>query len=191
MSSNPSRSPPRMPPCRRSATSTSPRAECAGTRGRLTLRTRHVPVATRHQPTNGLGALDRLAVRVRVHPAARDRCPTRRGRWRGLDSKAVAILGLPAGIGAVRRRHGRTRDRVVPADPRRSRVRRGVRLRARMHDPVRVSPAHRRRRPWLPFRMLAAAWVGAGAGALPSGLGRLEVPLLAVYGACRPSPTGS
>lgn len=47
--------------------------------------------------------------------------------------------------------------------------------------------------PWLPFRMLAAAWVGAGAGAgaLPSGLGRLEVPLLAVYGACRPSPTGS
>lgn len=34
--------------------------------------------------------------------------------------------------------------------------------------------------PWLPFRMLAAAWIGAGAGAgaLPSGLGRLEVPLL-------------
>lgn len=37
--------------------------------------------------------------------------------------------------------------------------------------------------PWLPFQMLAAAWVGLGAGLLPGRHGRLEVALLAVYGA--------
>lgn len=37
--------------------------------------------------------------------------------------------------------------------------------------------------PWLPFQMLAAAWVGAGAGCLPRGArGRAEIALLAVYG---------
>lgn len=37
--------------------------------------------------------------------------------------------------------------------------------------------------PWLPFQMLAAAWVGLGAGLLPSAKGRAEIVLLAVYGA--------
>lgn len=38
--------------------------------------------------------------------------------------------------------------------------------------------------PWLPFQMMAAAWVGAGAGLLPQRLrGRAEVALLAGYGA--------
>lgn len=36
--------------------------------------------------------------------------------------------------------------------------------------------------PWLPFQMLAAAWVGAGAGLLPRAHGRLEVALLCGYG---------
>jgi len=36
--------------------------------------------------------------------------------------------------------------------------------------------------PWLPFQMLAAAWVGAGAGLLPRLRGRGELALLAVYG---------
>jgi energy-coupling factor transport system substrate-specific component len=37
--------------------------------------------------------------------------------------------------------------------------------------------------PWLPFQMLAAAWVGAGAGCLPRrARGRAEIALLAGYG---------
>ncbi len=37
--------------------------------------------------------------------------------------------------------------------------------------------------PWLPYQMLAAAWVGLGAGLLPPLRGRLELVLLAGYGA--------
>jgi energy-coupling factor transport system substrate-specific component len=37
--------------------------------------------------------------------------------------------------------------------------------------------------PWLPFQMLGAAWVGAGAGLLPPLRGRSELAMLAVYGA--------
>jgi energy-coupling factor transport system substrate-specific component len=37
--------------------------------------------------------------------------------------------------------------------------------------------------PWLPFQMLAAGWVGAGAGLLPRASGRAELVLLAAYGA--------
>ncbi|MBW3620511.1 MAG: ECF transporter S component, partial [Actinobacteria bacterium] len=37
--------------------------------------------------------------------------------------------------------------------------------------------------PWLPFQMLGAAWVGAGAGLLPPLRGRAELALLAAYGA--------
>lgn len=37
--------------------------------------------------------------------------------------------------------------------------------------------------PWLPFQMLGAAWVGAGAGLLPPLRGRAELALLAVYAA--------
>src|SRR3954447_12838330 len=36
--------------------------------------------------------------------------------------------------------------------------------------------------PWLPYQMLAAAWVGAGAGMLPRARGRWEIGLLAAYG---------
>jgi energy-coupling factor transport system substrate-specific component len=37
--------------------------------------------------------------------------------------------------------------------------------------------------PWLPFQMLASAWVGAGAGMLPRRLrGRSEIAVLVVYG---------
>lgn len=35
--------------------------------------------------------------------------------------------------------------------------------------------------PWLPFQMVAAGWVGFGAGCLPPARGRREVVLLAVY----------
>jgi energy-coupling factor transport system substrate-specific component len=37
--------------------------------------------------------------------------------------------------------------------------------------------------PWLPFQMLAAAWVGLGAGLLPRASGRAEIFMLAAYGA--------
>ncbi|MGI8663800.1 MAG: ECF transporter S component [Acidimicrobiales bacterium] len=37
--------------------------------------------------------------------------------------------------------------------------------------------------PWLPFQMLAASWVGLGAGMLPAWRGRAEIALLALYGA--------
>ena len=37
--------------------------------------------------------------------------------------------------------------------------------------------------PWLPFQMLAAGWVAAGAGLLPRCRGRAELALLAAYGA--------
>jgi energy-coupling factor transport system substrate-specific component len=36
--------------------------------------------------------------------------------------------------------------------------------------------------PWLPFQMLAAGWVGLGAGLLPSARGRREIGLLVAYG---------
>ena len=36
--------------------------------------------------------------------------------------------------------------------------------------------------PWLPFQMLVAAWVGAGAGLLPKLTGKKEVILLVTYG---------
>jgi energy-coupling factor transport system substrate-specific component len=37
--------------------------------------------------------------------------------------------------------------------------------------------------PWLPFQMLAASWIGLGAGLLPRGVrGRREVAMLAAYG---------
>jgi energy-coupling factor transport system substrate-specific component len=36
--------------------------------------------------------------------------------------------------------------------------------------------------PWLPFQMLIAAWVGAGAGLLPKLTGKKEIILLSLYG---------
>jgi energy-coupling factor transport system substrate-specific component len=36
--------------------------------------------------------------------------------------------------------------------------------------------------PWLPFQMVAAGWMGAGAALLPRARGRLELAMLAVYG---------
>ncbi len=36
--------------------------------------------------------------------------------------------------------------------------------------------------PWLPFQMIAAAWVGLGAGLLPPMRGRAEIGMLAAYG---------
>lgn len=35
--------------------------------------------------------------------------------------------------------------------------------------------------PWLPFQMLASSWIGLGAGLLPRARGRVEIGLLALY----------
>ncbi len=37
--------------------------------------------------------------------------------------------------------------------------------------------------PWLPFQMIAAGWVGFGAGCLPRSQGRLEIAVLSAYAA--------
>lgn len=37
--------------------------------------------------------------------------------------------------------------------------------------------------PWLPFQMLAAAWVGLGSGLLPRATGKREIALISVYAA--------
>jgi energy-coupling factor transport system substrate-specific component len=37
--------------------------------------------------------------------------------------------------------------------------------------------------PWLPFQMFGAAWIGFFAGCLPPARGRIEIAMLAVYGA--------
>lgn len=37
--------------------------------------------------------------------------------------------------------------------------------------------------PWLPFQMLASSWIGLGAGCLPAARGRAELALLATYAA--------
>jgi energy-coupling factor transport system substrate-specific component len=36
--------------------------------------------------------------------------------------------------------------------------------------------------PWLPYQAIGAAWVGLGAGLLPRARGRVELPMLALYG---------
>lgn len=36
--------------------------------------------------------------------------------------------------------------------------------------------------PWLPFQMMASAWIGLGAGLLPRARGRAEIALLVAYG---------
>ena len=46
--------------------------------------------------------------------------------------------------------------------------------------------------PWLPFQMLASAWVGHGRRAAPdAGSPAGEIAMLAVYGVLRPTSSGS
>lgn len=104
-----------------------------------------------------------------------------------LDAKAVAMLGVLAAVGAALRPLGGgatgftlTLVLLIPAGRVLGRgfgfVLGALTLLASALLTGGVGP-------WLPFQMVAAAWVGFGAGCLPRLRGRPEVVLLALYGA--------
>lgn len=105
----------------------------------------------------------------------------------GLDVKAVAMLGVLAGVGAALRPLGAGTAGIETVffllilagrvyGPGFGFVLGSVTLFASALITAGVGP-------WLPFQMLAASWVGLGAGLLPAVRGRLETAVLAVYGA--------
>jgi energy-coupling factor transport system substrate-specific component len=105
----------------------------------------------------------------------------------GIDAKAVAVLGVLAGCGAALRplSGGATGFSfvfflLIPAGRVLGRnfgfVLGAVTLLASALLTGQVGP-------WLPFEMLGCAWTGYGAGCLPAARGRLELGLLAAYGA--------
>lgn len=105
----------------------------------------------------------------------------------GLDVKAVALLGVLAGVGAAMRPLGAGTAGIETVffllilagrvyGPGFGFVLGSVTLFASALFTAGVGP-------WLPFQMLAASWVGLGAGLLPRAAGRAETLLLAAYGA--------
>jgi energy-coupling factor transport system substrate-specific component len=104
----------------------------------------------------------------------------------GLDAKAVAMLGVLTAVGAALRPLG---TGIAGFEP----VFFLLVLAGRVHGPgfgfvlgattlFASALTTGGVGPWLPFQMLGAAWVGAGAGLLPPARGRLELALLAGYG---------
>ena len=104
----------------------------------------------------------------------------------GFDVKAIAIIGLLAGVGAVLRPLGAGTagieivffllilgGRVYGAGF-------GFVLGATTMFSSALLTAGVG--PWLPFQMMAAAWIGLGAGLLPRCRGRAEIALLVAYG---------
>jgi energy-coupling factor transport system substrate-specific component len=105
----------------------------------------------------------------------------------GMDAKTVAMLGVLAAVGAALRPLGTGVAGFEPVffllvlagrayGPGFGFVLGAVTLFASALLTAGVGP-------WLPFQMLGAAWVGAGAGLLPRAGGRRELALLAVYAA--------
>jgi energy-coupling factor transport system substrate-specific component len=105
----------------------------------------------------------------------------------GLDAKAVAMLGVLTAVGAALRPLG---TGIAGFEP----VFFLLVLAGRVHGPgfgfvlgsttlFASALVTGGVGPWLPFQMLGAAWVGAGAGLLPRASGRRELALLAVYAA--------
>jgi energy-coupling factor transport system substrate-specific component len=105
----------------------------------------------------------------------------------GMDAKAVAMLGVLAAVGAALRPLG---TGVAGFEP----VFFLLVLAGRAYGPgfgfalgaitlFASSLVTAGVGPWLPFQMLGAAWVGAGAGLLPPLRGRAELAVLALYGA--------
>jgi energy-coupling factor transport system substrate-specific component len=105
----------------------------------------------------------------------------------GLDAKAVAMLGVLTAVGAALRPLG---TGIAGFEP----VFFLLVLAGRVHGPgfgfvlgsttlFASALVTGGVGPWLPFQMLGAAWVGAGAGLLPQARGRRELALLAAYAA--------
>jgi energy-coupling factor transport system substrate-specific component len=105
----------------------------------------------------------------------------------GLDVKAIAMLGLMAGVGAALRPLGAGAAGIETVffllilagrvyGPGFGFVLGSITMFASALLTGGVGP-------WLPFQMLAASWVGLGSGLLPRCRGRLEIALLAAYGA--------
>lgn len=105
----------------------------------------------------------------------------------GIDSKAIALLGVLAACGAALRTIG---GDVTGASPVFFLLMPAARVLGRgfgfvlgaltLFGSALLTGGVG---PWLPFQMLAAGWVGLFAGCLPRAGGRLEILLLAVYGA--------
>lgn len=105
----------------------------------------------------------------------------------GMDAKAVALLGVLAAVGAALRPLGGGATGFQPMfvllilggralGPGFGFVLGSVTMFASALLTGGVGP-------WLPFQMLAASWVGLGAGLLPRASGRRETALLVGYGA--------
>jgi len=105
----------------------------------------------------------------------------------GLDAKAIAMLGLLAGLGAALRLLGAGAAGIET-------IFFLLILAARVYGPgfgfvlgattmFASALLTGGVGPWLPFQMLGAAWVGLGAGVLPRVRGRAEIVMLAAYGA--------
>jgi energy-coupling factor transport system substrate-specific component len=104
----------------------------------------------------------------------------------GMDAKAVALLGILAGISAVLRplTGGVTGVQLmffllVPAGRVLGPGFGFVLGNVAMFSSAALTGGGG---PWLPFQMLAAGWLGMGAGVLPRARGRAELGLLAGYG---------
>ncbi|MEO1057270.1 MAG: ECF transporter S component [Actinomycetota bacterium] len=104
----------------------------------------------------------------------------------GIDVKALAVLGLLAGVGAVLRPLGAGTAGIET-------VFFLLILAGRVYGPgfgfvlgattlFASAIVTGGVGPWLPFQMMAAAWIGLGAGLLPRCTGKAEIALLAAYG---------
>lgn len=104
----------------------------------------------------------------------------------GLDAKALALLGVLAAVGAILRPLGAGVGGIEPIffllvlggrvfGPGFGFTQGAVTLFASALLTAGVGP-------WLPYQMLAAAFVGLGAGMLPRATGRAEIVLLAAWG---------
>ena len=104
-----------------------------------------------------------------------------------LDAKAVAVLGVLAGVGAALRplsggATGFSFEFVLLILAGRA-LGRGFGFVLGALTLLASALVTAGVGPWLPFQMVGAAWIGFGAGCLPRASGRAELALLAAYGA--------
>lgn len=105
----------------------------------------------------------------------------------GLDAKSVAVLGILAGVGAALRpvsggATGFSFEFVLLILGGRA-LGRGFGFVLGALTLLASALVIAGMGPWLPYQMVAAGWIGFGAGCLPRCHGRREIALLAAYGA--------